>query len=165
VIENHREAPVRPIWPIWIATCGKVGYFPVAPGTVGSAVGVGLVMALAQLPVTRFERIGLVAAAVAGLGALGVWAAGRAEKFYGRADPSQVVIDEVVGQMIALALRPDARWPWLLAGFLIFRILDVLKPPPVRQLERLPGGWGIMLDDVAAGLYGLAVLALLRWIW
>lgn len=99
----------------------------------------------------------------AGLFALGVWAAGHAERFFGRIDPSQVVIDEVVGQMITFLARPEASWKSLLAGFVLFRILDVVKPFPARRAERLPQGWGVMLDDIVAGVYSLLVLSLMRF--
>lgn len=146
---------------VWIATSGGVGYFPLAPGTAGSAVGLVLVVALAQLPLGQ-PWVSVSLAVVAGaVFALGVWAAGRAEKFFGRIDPGQVVIDEVVGQMITFLARPHASWRWLLAGFVLFRIFDVVKPFPARRLERAPGGWGIMLDDVVAGGYSLVALWLL----
>jgi phosphatidylglycerophosphatase A len=96
---------------------------------------------------------------------VGVAAAGEAAKFFGRVDPGQVVIDEVVGQMLTLLLVPHATWKWLLGGFLLFRVLDVLKPFPARQAERFPRGWGIMLDDVVAGLYGLGALSALGWVF
>ncbi len=148
---------------VWIATSLGAGYFPLAPGTAGSAVGLSLVLAIGQLPAARVWLTAIVAGAVLSLGGVGVWAAGRAEKYFGRTDPSQVVIDEVVGQMLTLALRPNGTWKWLLTGFVLFRILDVVKPFPARRLERAPGGWGIMLDDVAAGIYGLGALSLLGW--
>ena len=153
----------RPGADVWIATVFGLGYLPLAPGTAGSAVGLGLVFTIGRLPLERTWLIAILAAATLGIGALGVWAAAGAEKYFGRTDPGQVVIDEVVGQMVTLLLWPDATWRWLLAGFVLFRILDVVKPFPARQLERAPGGWGIMLDDVAAGAYGLGVLALLGW--
>jgi len=148
---------------VWIATCFGVGYFPFAPGTAGSAVGLGLVLVIGRLPLARHWQVTIVAAAAIGIGALGVWAANSAEKFFGRVDPGQVVIDEVVGQMVTLILQPGATWKWLLAGFVLFRLFDVVKPFPARSLEHAPGGWGIMLDDVAAGAYGLGALALLSW--
>jgi phosphatidylglycerophosphatase A len=92
---------------------------------------------------------------------VGVWCAGEAETFFVAKDPGYVVIDEVVGQIVTLLLRPDAAWKWLLTGFVVFRVLDVIKPFPARQAERLPGGWGIMTDDLAAGLYGMVALSLL----
>ena len=125
-------------------------------------MGVAVVVGLAQLPLHaaprqspfwprlrwRFSR-------------LGVWAAGEAEKFFGRTDPGQVVMDEVVGQMLTFLLIPHATWKWLVGGFLLFRAFDIVKPFPARQAERIPRGWGIMLDDVIAGVYGLAVLAVI----
>lgn len=144
---------------IWIATSAGAGYFPIAPGTAGSAVGVALVAGLERLPLPATWQMALVGIIAAGLFALGVWAAGKAEKFFGRVDPGQVVIDEVVGQMVTLLARPRASWKWLLAGFLLFRAFDIIKPFPARRAERLHGGWGIMVDDGVAGFYALVVLA------
>jgi phosphatidylglycerophosphatase A len=140
--------------------CGA-GYFPIAPGTAGALIGVAIVVGLAQFQLPRGSAVAVLAAASLALGGLGVWAAGKAEEFFARTDPSQVVVDEVVGQMLTLLLFPHATWKWLLAGFLLFRTFDILKPFPARQAERIPRGWGIMLDDVVAGLYGLAVLSLI----
>lgn len=147
---------------IWIATAGGAGYFPVAPGTAGSLVGVAVVVGLAQWPLPHAGSIAVLAAASLALFALGVWGAGEAEKFFGRVDPGQVVMDEVVGQMLTFLLMPHATWKWLVGGFLLFRALDIVKPFPARQAERFPRGWGIMLDDVVAGLYGMALLAVTR---
>ncbi len=144
---------------IWIATACGAGYFPIAPGTAGSLVGVAVVAALAQLHLTRLGSIAALAAATLVLCAAGIWAAGEAERFFGRTDPGAVVIDEVVGQMVTFLLLPQAAWKWLLGGFLLFRAFDIVKPFPARQAERIPGGWGIMLDDVVAGAYSLCVLA------
>ena len=80
-------------------------------------------------------------------------------------DPSYVVIDEVAGQMVTFLLRPDAPWRWLLAGFVLFRIFDVLKPFPAGRAEGLPGGWGVMTDDVVAGVYSLVVVAVLGFVF
>ena len=146
---------------IWIATAGGAGYFPIAPGTAGSLVGVAVVAGLGLLPLHRPAAIAVLAASSMALFALGVWAAGEAEEFFGRADPSQVVVDEVVGQMLTFLLLPHAPWKWLVGGFLLFRAFDIVKPFPARQAERIPRGWGIMLDDVVAGLYSLAVLAVI----
>ena len=150
--ERHRDAAV------WIATCGGVGYFPVAPGTAGSAVGIVLVAALGRADLAPLGSWVLLAAAAVSIFFVGAWAAGRTEKFFGRTDPGHVVIDEVAGQLITFLARPDASWKWLLAGFVLFRFFDVVKPFPARRAERLPGGWGIMTDDVLAGLYGMAAL-------
>ncbi len=143
---------------VWIATSAGAGYFPIAPGTAGSAVGVLIVAVLERLPLQVAWQMALIGILAAGLFALGVWAAGEAEEFFGRIDPGQVVIDEVVGQMVTLLARPRASWKWLLAGFLLFRAFDIIKPFPARRAERLPHGWGIMMDDGIAGVYGLVVM-------
>ncbi len=147
---------------IWIATAGGAGYFPIAPGTAGSLVGVAVVGGLAQLPIGRLASIAALAAAALALFAAGVWAAGEAEKFFGRTDPGQVVMDEVVGQMVTFLLIPHATWKWLVGGFILFRVFDIVKPFPARQAERIPRGWGIMMDDVIAGVYGLAMLTIIE---
>ena len=148
---------------VWIATCGGVGYFPIAPGTAGSAVGLALVAVLGRAPLEQPWRSSVLAAATLGLFFVGVWAAGAAEKHFGQIDPGPVVIDEVVGQLLTFLAWPDASWKWLLAGFVLFRISDVFKPPPARQAERLPRGWGIMTDDVIAGAYSLAAVSILGY--
>ncbi|HET7100692.1 MAG TPA: phosphatidylglycerophosphatase A [Terriglobia bacterium] len=150
--------------PVWVATVAGAGYFPVAPGTVGSAVAVVLVAALDAIPLTYAGHVALLALLVALIFFPGVWAAGQSEKFFGRTDPGHVVIDEVAGQMVAFLLVPHASWKLLLAGFVLFRLFDVTKPFPAGRAERLPGGWGIMLDDVVAGVYALGALAFLGYI-
>ena len=134
-----------------IATVGGLGYFSNAPGTAASLAGLGLSWLLRADP--RFQAVGAAAATV-----LGFWSAGPAAKALGTKDPSEVVIDEVAGMMLALAALP-VTWKFYLAGFFLFRFFDILKPLGIRQLERLPGSWGIMLDDLAAGA---AVNLLLR---
>jgi len=143
---------------LWTATLGPVGRFPVTPGTAGSAVA-ALAAPWVFLPLGPTGRL-LVLALVFILGAL---AASRAEILLGRKDPGPVVIDEVLGQWMAL-LPLSAADPWaMLAAFVLFRILDMTKPPPIRQSERwLPGGYGVMIDDALAG----AAAALVLWaIW
>ena len=148
----------RPGAAVWIATAGGVGYLPVAPGTAGSLVGVGTVLAFSLMPVPLRWRIAAVAVAAAILMVLGAAASTKAETFFGRVDPGQVVIDEVVGQMIALVAWPVAGWKTYVAGFILFRFFDIVKPFPARRCERIAGGWGIMLDDVVAGAYSLLLL-------
>jgi len=146
---------------IWIATGLGAGYFPVAPGTAGSAVGLALVIAFRQ---TRLESPALAVCLAAFTGllfAVGVWSAGNAEKVFGCVDPRQVVIDEVAGQILTFVATPRVSWIGLIAGFLLFRGFDIIKPFPARQAERIPGGWGIMLDDLVAGLYSLIALLVL----
>ena len=150
---------------LWVATGLGAGYFPVAPGTAGSAVGLALVIALRQTSLQPHELTLCLAALTLSLFILGVWSAGKAEKTLGRVDPGQVVIDEVVGQIITFLATPKASWVGMVAGFILFRAFDVVKPFPAQQAERFPGGWGIMLDDVVAGLYSLIVLLILGlWI-
>lgn len=142
-----------------IATVFGAGYSPVAPGTVGSAV---TVIVLWLLP---FSILGLTIFLVVVVVA-GTWAADRAERIIGRKDPGVIVIDEVAGMTISLMLAPRNLGAYALA-FLFFRIFDVLKPFPAHQSQRIGGGVGVMIDDIIAGFYALAVtLALnvfLRW--
>ena len=146
---------------VWIATGLGAGYFPVAPGTAGSLVGLALVVALRQ---TSLDAAGLAASLAAlafVLFALGVWSAGKAEKVFGRIDPGQVVIDEVLGQVVTFIATPRISRMGLIAGFILFRIFDIVKPFPAGRAERFPGGWGIMLDDLVAGFYSLIALVIL----
>ena len=140
---------------IFIATCGYVGHVPVAPGTAGSIVGLALYGAAGLLGGTQVQ-IGLLAVVLA----VGVWSSSASERHFGKTDPGQVVIDEVAGMLITL-LGLQVSWGGALAGFLAFRFFDVVKPFPARQAERLRGGWGVMTDDVIAGLYANLALRLL----
>ena len=143
---------------MFIATGAYSGYLPKAPGTWGSAVGVLIWLLLAPLPLAQYWSV------VGVLFVLGVISAGAAEKIVDRGDPGLVVIDEIVGQLIVLGLAPLHPLA-ALAGFGLFRFFDILKPFPVNWLDtHLHGGLGIMLDDVAAGLYGLLVLQLGLWL-
>jgi phosphatidylglycerophosphatase A len=137
--------------------CGKV---PVAPGTVGSLAAVAIAFVVHHYAGT--DRLTFVIMAAA-LYLPGVWAAGVTARQEGITDPQIVVVDEVIGQWITLAGASVLNWKSGLAAFVIFRIFDIWKPPPVRQLEHLPGGVGIVADDVMAGLYGaLAIFVLDR---
>jgi phosphatidylglycerophosphatase A len=131
-----------------IATSGYIGFAPAAPGTVGSAAGVALFY-LVRAAATPW----LEAAVIVVLFAAGVWAASSAEQQLGRTDPGPVVIDEVVGMLITLMWLPVTPLG-AFVGFLIFRVLDVVKPWPSRQFESLHGGLGIMADDAMAAVYG-----------
>ncbi len=142
-----------------IATSGYSGFFPIAPGTVGSAVGLGL-WALAR---SGGAGVAGELAIAASLLVVGAWAATRAERHLGMTDPGPVVIDEVMGMCVTMVAAPFT-WPAALAGFFLFRAFDIVKPPPARQLEACHGGWGIMLDDLAAGVYAWGTLALLVWL-
>jgi phosphatidylglycerophosphatase A len=143
---------------VGIATVGGVGWFPIAPGTAGSAVGVGIYL------LTNTWSAPAQIALLVGIFLVGLWAAGVAETALKKEDPGPVVIDEVAGQLVTLLLT-GVGWKGALAGFFIFRFFDIIKPPPARQLERLHGGLGIMADDVMAGIYGLVVMMLLVRFW
>ena len=139
---------------VGIATVGGVGWFPVAPGTAGSAVGVVIYL------LTRAWSAPAQVALLLGITLVGLWAAGVAEVELKKEDPGPVVIDEVAGQLLTLLLT-GVGWKGAIVGFFIFRVLDIIKPFPARRLERLHGGLGIMADDLMAGLYGLGLMMLL----
>jgi phosphatidylglycerophosphatase A len=143
---------------VFVATVGYCGYFPFAPGTVGSAAGliVYLLVWWAQSPLLE---IGLIVA----LFAAGVWAGTTAERYFGGIDPGPIVIDEVVGMLITLAFIPVGL-SGALAGFVLFRIFDVVKPYPAGRFERLHGGLGVMADDAMAAVYANVSLRLIIWI-
>jgi phosphatidylglycerophosphatase A len=141
--------------PIALATAFGAGYMPVAPGTLGSAVGLLLWV---LLPASAWAQ----AIAIALVVVVGTWSAGVAERHFGRHDPGQVVIDEVAGMLVTLFLNP-ASWFSAVSGFLLFRAADIFKPFPARRFERLPGGLGIMADDVMAGIYANLGLRLCIW--
>ena len=143
---------------LFIATGFGSGWLPKAPGTWGSLAGVLLWLGLRQLPPASY------AAALAALFVVGTAAAGAAEKILDQGDPGAVVIDEIVGQLIALALVP-AHPLTAAAGFAHFRFFDILKPFPVGWLDRhIHGGLGIMLDDVAAGACACLCLHTVLWL-
>jgi phosphatidylglycerophosphatase A len=136
------------------ATALGVGYVPFAPGTFGSAVGLLVWRALpSSAPIQALVIVVLFA--------IGSWSGTVAERHFGRADPSHVVIDEVVGMLVTLFFNPVG-WVGAMVGFLFFRIADITKPFPANRLERLPGGLGIMADDAMAGVYAnIALRAIL----
>ena len=127
------------------ATALGVGYAPVAPGTFGSAAGL---MLWALLP----HSAGVQAITIVALFVLGSWSGTVAERHFGKTDPGEVVIDEVMGMLITLFLNPVG-WAGALGAFLLFRVADVLKPFPANRLEALPGGVGVMADDAMAAVY------------
>ncbi|HEY7185982.1 MAG TPA: phosphatidylglycerophosphatase A [Vicinamibacterales bacterium] len=133
---------------VFVATCGYIGYAPLAPGTFGSAAGL-----LAFFLVRRSGSIAVELATIVVLFAIGVWSANEAERHFDTVDPGPVVIDEVVGMLITLGLLP-VNLLGAVVGFLIFRILDVFKPWPSGRFEALPGGLGVMADDGMAAVYG-----------
>lgn len=140
-----------------LATSGGVGFLPFAPGTWGSIVGVALAFGLgAQKPV-------LWCAALAAIGAAAFYAVRPAQRHFGVKDPSQFVIDETAGQLVALSFLPVS-WRVLLAGFVLFRLFDILKPFGIRRIDRWSHPAGVVLDDLAAGAAANLVLhAFVLW--
>jgi phosphatidylglycerophosphatase A len=138
-----------------VSTWFGCGRSPVAPGTAGSAAAVAIAILLHHYAGFVWWYF-LLMAAVLFLPA--VWAAGVSARAAGIEDPGFVVVDEVLGQWIALAGARTLNWETFLAAFLLFRLFDIWKPAPVRQLEALPGGWGINADDAMAGVYAALVL-------
>jgi phosphatidylglycerophosphatase A len=141
-----------------IATWFGCGYAPVAPGTAGSLAA--LIIAIALHYYTGAGR-GTPLLLTAFLLVPGIWSASVVAKETNTTDPQIVVVDEVIGQWITLAGAATFDWKTYLAAFVLFRLLDMWKPAPARQLENLPGGWGIVADDVMAGLYGALAIFLL----
>jgi phosphatidylglycerophosphatase A len=151
---NTRTIPsLSRIAALLVASVGGIGYIPLAPGTFGSAAGLAL---WALIPSTTLAQL----TTIAGLFAIGSWSGGVAERHFGRTDPGQVVIDEVLGMLITLFLNPVG-WPGAAAGFVLFRLFDVVKPYPANRLERLPGGVGVMADDAMAAIYANLTLRVL----
>jgi phosphatidylglycerophosphatase A len=165
-IQNQEKIQpmMKTVWAWKVATFFGVGYLKPGPGTWGSVAAVLLWAAVAFLkhPDPRAQLVVLLVWIVLAI-APGVPAATIVERESGRTDPGFVVIDEVIGQWIALLGSPFD-WRHGLIALVLFRLFDITKPFPVRQLERLPAGWGIVFDDVAAGLYALGVASIVR-IW
>jgi phosphatidylglycerophosphatase A len=160
-----------------IATCG-VGYLPLAPGTWGSLVGIGVFILVRGAAMKMFFGLGATRrfnllnvyygvivfelVVVSAIALIGIWAASRTEKLSAKKDPGKVVIDEVVGQFIALIPVPfvlGAAWWTAILAFILFRFFDIVKPYPAGKLESLESGLGIMADDVVAGVYAAIVVA------
>ena len=175
-----RSRGLRDYLALAFATWG-VGYLPIAPGTFGSAVGVGIYLLLQSASARAFAfaaergwsvgglesfRLTFVLLLIAALTLVGVWAASRAEKLLGRKDPGVVVVDEVAGQLTAFLFVPfNSGWWVIITGFIAFRLFDIWKPYPIRRLESLESGLGIMADDVLAGIYAAILMSLVLSIY
>ena len=166
---NEHSNPVPPVakcpWLVWLATGFGIGFAPAAPGTFGSLWGLPLAYGIAQIPAIGPVpgAIGqIVAIVLVNLVAIPLCSAGA--EWFRKKDPGAVVIDEIGAIPITLCLipldfaNPAQAWSRLALGFVLFRFFDILKPPPIRKLERLPSGLGIMADDWMAGIYAAAVL-------
>jgi len=205
----------KPRFALFVATAGGFGYIPIAPGTFGSLAGLVLPLLPLWVPLAliapprelwdSFFRVTgswtwdasapgrpidpflvIQCALTLAVAAIGVWSAGRAERFWSAKDPQRVVIDEVSGQQLTLLIgcavpvwwkpaptwsniplglitgNTALNWKYLLVGFILFRVFDIWKPFPARQAESLPGGWGIMADDWVAGIYAAIGLWIAR---
>lgn len=136
---------------LFIAQGAYSGRFPVAPGTAGTVVGVLFYLFLKDIDPLWYG------AACVGVAVLGTWAAGYADCILGTKDSPTIVIDEIAGFLIAMFLIPFA-WGYVVAGFILFRIFDILKPWPLKRLQDLPRGPGVMLDDIGAAVYTNIIL-------
>ena len=143
---------------VGFATVGPFGFVPIAPGTAGSVAGLALFWAVRSLRSTWLEVVVILSVTVAG-----VAASSAAEAKFRRRDPGVVVIDEVAGMMVTLFAVPVG-FIGAIVGFFAFRLFDIVKPFPGRQAERLPAGWGVMTDDLVAGIYAQGLLRLFLWL-
>lgn len=160
-VVTQERAPAKhpPLWATLVATFFRIGRLRPGPGTWASAAAVLIWFLLARWIPAGSQPLALAVLAIIAVAA-GIPAATHVARESGIKDPQFVVIDEVAGQWITLLFAPVS-WKTLLVGFILFRGFDIVKPPPVRQLESLPGGIGIVVDDVAAGIYALAVMQLI----
>jgi phosphatidylglycerophosphatase A len=152
------SASSAPLWATLVATFFGVGRLGPGPGTWGSATAALIWAVVGRWTAAQFQWMVLGTLAMLAV-AVGIPAATRFARASQLKDPQSVVVDEVAGQWVTVLFAPVS-WKTLLVGFILFRAFDILKPPPVRQLERLPEGMGIVMDDVAAGLYALVVMQL-----
>ncbi len=134
-----------------LATGFGVGYSPIAPGTLGTLIAIPAYYFLSEIPSPLYE-ITLI-----GFFFLSVWISENAETFFGKKDDRRIVIDEMIGFLITMLWVPKTI-PFIIIGFLLFRFFDIVKPPPIRIMERARGGYGVVLDDVMAGVYANIVL-------
>jgi len=152
-----RKGPFVNKFVIFVATGGYAGFSPVAPGTAGTLVGLLLCLPFSRYPLAFYLLT------TAALFFLGAWAAERAEILFGRKDSPRIVIDEVIGYLVTMILVPFSPATASL-GFFFFRLFDIMKPPPAREIDRkMKGGFAVVLDDAVAGLYSNLALHLFLW--
>lgn len=148
---------------VFLATGAYSGYSPFAPGTAGSVVGLVITYFLCAPAWVRAPMPFAIGFAI--VFAISCWIAGRAELIFAEHDSSKIVLDEVLGMIATMYLHP-MRWEYLLTGFLLFRILDIIKPFPAALIDRrLEGGAGVMLDDLFAAIYANILLIAVRWVF
>jgi phosphatidylglycerophosphatase A len=174
--ESRRPSGIKDYVALALSTFG-VGYIPGAPGTYGSIVGVAIYLFVgmqfagatghglgigAQQEFTAALHFAIVAILLTVFALIGIWAAGRSTEIFGTDDPHEAVVDEVMGQIIALLFIPfTMSWKWILIGFLLFRLFDIWKPYPIDTLQQLPRGLGVCADDILAGVYAGICLAVI----
>ncbi len=180
-VEKRKPSGIVDYIALALTTFG-VGYIPGAPGTYGSAVGVGIYLFVIQLAEQWTKpSVGFVpkpdwktGAEIWAIGCLfivlfsllAIWASGRAIPLLGNEDPSEAVVDEVLGQLITFMFIPffspfGGHMVYVVIGFVLFRLFDILKPYPINRLQDLPAGIGICMDDIVAGIYAGVTLALI----
>lgn len=142
---------------VLLGTVGGVGYVPVIPGTAGTLLGVVIYLALSKIPFQPFSY-GIILAFIL---AAGVWISAKCNFYLKGNDNSSIVIDEVGGFLVTMFLVPFS-FRFLLLGFILFRVFDIAKPFKIEKIERIPGGWGIMADDIVAGILANLVMQALR---
>lgn len=142
---------------LFFATGFGVGYSPFAPGTMGTLIAIPVYTFLSEIPSPIYEITLL------GFLFLSIWISGNAEVSFGKRDDRRIVSDEMMGFLITMLWLPKTAFS-IMVGFFLFRFFDILKPFPIRQIERLKGGWGIVLDDVLAGVYANILLHLILFV-
>jgi phosphatidylglycerophosphatase A len=145
----------------WIGSVAGIGYIGKGGGTVAAAVTALLLYGATLLPACPSFRLLLLPLATLALTILGIWSGNGVEAVWGK-DSSKVVMDEVVGMLVAVLFHP-LRWGTIAAGLVLFRVFDIWKPLGIRKTEALPGGWGVMVDDIVAGIYASIVLRILEY--
>lgn len=161
-VERRKPEGIKDYFALAFTTWG-VGYLPIAPGTWGSAVAVAIYVGLGYVIAPPQSFVWSVLAILLVIFCLvGIWASDRSVPLLGSSDPSEAVVDELMGQFITFAFVPfGLGWPFILAGFLLFRFFDIFKPYPIDDLQVLPGGLGICADDIVAGVYAGICLAVI----
>ncbi|MDR0413447.1 MAG: phosphatidylglycerophosphatase A [Dysgonamonadaceae bacterium] len=146
-----------------IATGFGSGYFPKAPGTAGAALAAFLWWILSVTPLSSCALASVTAVLIVVFTGLGVWSSGVMAAVWNDEDPSRVTIDEMVGVWIPLLAVKDGNIYYMICAFVLFRLFDIFKPFGIRKMEKIKGGWGIMMDDIVAGIYSLLILAGIQW--
>lgn len=155
-------APMKtpPFFPMLIATGFGSGFSPIAPGTAGALVALLIWFMLSQFAPT--VCLATTVLLILMFTVAGIWSTNRLTPYWGE-DPSRVVVDEMVGTWLTLLAAPVGDWRYAVGAFALFRLLDILKPLGIRKMEQLPGGIGVMMDDILAGIYGFVILIAIRW--